>query len=212
MIMLLSGGIDSTVMLYHALDLGNKDILGLFIDYGQRNFTGEHHAVHNICKKLHVTYHHIQVPTAFSYSNSSCLAHGNELYPGTVEELLPEGKFNAFVPNRNMLLISIASGVAMAYGHSEVWCGFIKLRNADVFFDQSPLFIDGISKILSPQGITVKAPLNSLYKEDVIKLGVTYGVDFNDTWTCYSNEERSCRVCSACIARDKSFKVARGEL
>ncbi|NCZ64410.1 MAG: 7-cyano-7-deazaguanine synthase QueC, partial [Cellvibrionales bacterium] len=79
------------------------------------------------------------------------------------------------------------------------------------YWDGSVEFIHAINKVNSlnrRDRVEVVAPLITKSKKDIIDLGVSVGVDFKKTWTCYEGGEQACGECPACSSRIQGFLQA----
>lgn len=192
---LLSGGLDSTVLLYDLLDQG-ASVHCLLFEYGQRHAKELRYAAAT-CEKLSVPYGRIELPYNL-FDRSSLTSRGGEL----------EGK-STIVPNRNMVMISMAASYALSHGGTAVtWAA-----NADdetVYPDCRIEFYKALNsalRICDTRRMEIHAPFltGGKTKKQVVEIGRRLGVDFNATWSCYSGGSEPCGECGACKVRNEAL-------
>lgn len=184
-LILLSGGIDSTVALAHT-----KADLALSINYGQIH-RRELSAARRIAAHYGVEHHELDVSSALDIP---CALTGH----GAIPERHAEDVDATFVPGRNLLLIAIATAWANAWGYGAVVIG----ANADDkngYPDCRPKFVEALSEA-TQQGyrVAVWAPLVRMTKRQIIAYGRQLDIPFDLTWSCYRGGEQPCGRCGAC--------------
>lgn len=180
-----SGGIDSTVLVYDLLAQGSE-VVGFGVDYGQRH-RRELDAAKAICADLGIEYVVAQVNAPFMNSE------------------LTDGRGGVVVPNRNMMLISLAAATAISYGAEAVAVG-CHAADAELFPDCRPAFLDAAWQVLrTGTGIGLLRPYVHLSKLQIVEKGMALGVPFDRTWSCYRGGETPCGECLACTERHKSL-------
>lgn len=184
-LVLLSGGIDSTVALVHT-----KAELALSINYGQTN-QQELHAAAAIAQHYGVEHHEVNLAQALDVP---CALRGH----GTIPDTHAEAQDATFVPGRNLMLISTATAWANAWGYGSVVIG----ANADDhhgYADCRPAFLEHLREAtLAGYGVWLSAPLVLMTKRQVIAYGQKLDIPFNLTWSCYRGEDVQCGRCGAC--------------
>ena len=205
-VLIYSGGIDSTVLLYDLLNSGH-DVQALSVNYGQRHGK-ELDCAKSLCKQLHVE-HHVADLTALNP-----LLSGSSLTSPHVQ--VPEGHYEdesmkaTVVPNRNMILLSIATGWAMSTGASSVSYAAHSGDRA-IYPDCKEEFADAMNSVMEIAGwdkVSLNRPFSSLTKADIVKLGDELGVPFEQTWSCYKGGQVHCGVCGTCVERREAFELA----
>lgn len=205
-VLIYSGGIDSTVLLYDLLNSGH-DVQALSVNYGQRHGK-ELDCAKSLCKQLHVE-HHVADLTALNP-----LLSGSTLTSPHVQ--VPEGHYEdesmkaTVVPNRNMILLSIATGWAMSTGASSVSYAAHSGDRA-IYPDCREEFADAMNSVMEIAGwdkVSLNRPFSSLTKADIVKLGDELGVPFEQTWSCYKGGQVHCGVCGTCVERREAFQLA----
>ncbi|GMV98995.1 MAG: 7-cyano-7-deazaguanine synthase [Candidatus Hydrogenedentota bacterium] len=212
-VVLLSGGLDSSVLLHHAVkQLRKTPVFTLSFDYGQR------HARELDCADWQAEAAGVAKHTVLDVSFLGPLvASGTTLVRGGAEvpdfETLCETDLDqppTYVPNRNMMLLSMAAAYAEAHGVTDVYYG-AQARDEYGYWDCTAEFLKRINEVLSlnrRQAITVHAPFVASLKSDAVRLGAELGVDFTHTWSCYRGGVAACGTCPTCVERLKAFADA----
>lgn len=206
-LVILSGGMDSTTVLYKAVkDYGVENIIAASFKYGSRHNEKEIPMARTHTHKLGVEHHIINLEEAFANFKSNLLKGQGEI---------PEGHYAAanmsqtVVPNRNMIMLSIAGGLADSKGCSEIWLGSHAGDHA-VYPDCRVEFTQAVSEALSisTEGrVKIVSPFNEISKSEIVKLGLDLGVDYKYTWSCYKGEDQlhHCYKCGTCVERVETF-------
>ena len=193
---LLSGGLDSTVLLYDLLDQGHKSHCILY-DYGQRHIK-ELGFAEATCAKLGVNYDKIVLPPQLF--ERSALTTGAESLVGQP----------TIVPNRNMVLISMAASYALSHGCTAVSCA-INSDDAEVYPDCRAEFIKHLNFALRcchTRRMEVHVPYIVRTKAKVVEIGRRLNVPLGETWSCYAGGDEPCGQCGACQVRLKAIADA----
>jgi len=208
-VVLLSGGLDSTVLLHHvARDLGRAPIHAISFFYGQR------HARELSCaawQAAAVGAQHCVVPLDFlgpMLAGASTLLAGGAAVPDlaalSAEQLTQPP---TYVPNRNMVLLALAAAYAEAQGIADIFYG-AQAQDEYGYWDCTRDFLDGINAVLALNRRTpvqVHAPFVAKSKAETAALGIALGVDFAQTWSCYRGGAQPCGSCPTCVERVNAF-------
>lgn len=203
--MVYSGGMDSFTVLHKALKEGHE-VFALSFNYGQKH-NKELECAKQVTGELTVAHKILDIKNISSLFTSSSLV-SNEI-------AVPEGHYQAenmkstVVPNRNMILLSLAIGYAVNIEASEVWYG---AHSGDhvIYPDCRPEFVeimDRASKIANFEPVKVFAPYLNSDKIGILKDGFAMGLDYSKTWTCYKGLEKACGKCGSCVERLEAFEV-----
>ncbi|MHB0867283.1 MAG: 7-cyano-7-deazaguanine synthase QueC [Thermoleophilia bacterium] len=203
-----SGGMDSTTLLYHLLAEGDA-VLAISFNYGQRHAKELEYAA-RACEKLGVPHQVTDI------SSVSGLLQGNALTSGDIA--VPEGHYQdesmrlTVVPNRNMIMMSIAGGYAIAQGYDRL---AVAMHAGDhtVYPDCRPEFVAAFEQAIRAgnyDAIPVYAPFISWSKTRIAQLGLELGIDYEkETWSCYAGEAQPCGKCGTCVERAEALAAAK---
>jgi len=210
-VVLLSGGLDSAVALHLAKSEG-FDVHAISFDYGQRH-NKELNAAKQIAIKAGVVQHQIVTLKLDNWGGSSLTDNTMDIENGDVNRTdIPV----TYVPARNMVFLSVAASLAEAIEAQDIYIGVSEVDYSG-YVDCRQAFIDGMEKAINlgtvmgaekNQPIKIRAPFVDMTKAEEIKLGVTLGVDFGLTWSCYRGEDKPCGTCDSCLLRAKAFADA----
>jgi len=209
-LVLLSGGIDSSVLLHSVVEeLGHAPVYALSFNYGQR------HGRELACAKAQAAAagaEHHGLDIAFMgdvLRGGSALIEGGAAVPDLADldaEALRQPP--TYVPNRNMMLLSIAAAFAETRGVRRVFYG-AQAQDEYGYWDCTADFlvrINGVLALNRRNPVTIYAPLLYNGKADNVALGAKLGVDFSNTWSCYRGGDLACGTCPTCADRLKAFE------
>jgi 7-cyano-7-deazaguanine synthase len=208
-VVVFSGGLDSTVALTEAVKVHDR-VLAISFDYGQRHGPRELAAAGAVARHLNVTRHVIDL------SHLAELLPGSSLTDLTVD--VPHGHYAeesmaaTVVPNRNLIMLSIAAGIAGAHGMDSV---VIAVHAGDhyVYPDCRPEFIGAAdaafhAAFASARRPVIEAPYMHMTKAQVVTRGYEMGAPMHLSWSCYVGGARHCGRCGTCVERCASFDEA----
>lgn len=205
----VSGGLDSVVLAHHLHQEGHELQL-LSIDYGQRH-RKEHEYAALAARRTGASHDVLDLPNIASALPGYSLTDSSVDVPD--QHYTAPGSVNV-VPNRNVILFSLAYGRAAAVKADQVAVGTVKGDDATAP-DCSAEFIASFNAMeriatagYAPAHLEVVAPFIDMTKGDVIRRGQQLGVDFTETWTCFKGQEIHCGVCAACQDRRLAFRAA----
>jgi 7-cyano-7-deazaguanine synthase len=208
-IVLLSGGLDSTVMLADVLETQSaSDVLALTVDYGQRH-VAEVECARAIAQHYGVE-HRISTGDLRAVGGSALTSSSNmRLERGrAISEMV--GVPSSYVPARNTIMLAFAQAWAESSGAHRVYIG-ATVDDFDGYPDCRPKFFTAfghMATLAGPRSLAVHAPLSECTKREVVALGVQLGVDFQKTLSCYDPPAASgsaCGYCDACVKRLHAF-------
>ena len=191
----LSGGMDSAVLLYKAAE-DYDEVHTVTFDYGQRHdreliaaekqLLNARHDFPNVVftNKILDTKYIKDIAPVSSLTN-------NDINTPNVKEVMGEAQPKSYVPFRNLMFISILLSYAEALEASEVWYGAAEADSLAGYWDGSKQFVSRINELVNlnrERSIKVVAPLIKSSKKDIILDGIELGVNFADTYTCYSGK------------------------
>ncbi|TMO73147.1 7-cyano-7-deazaguanine synthase QueC [Pseudoalteromonas sp. S3785] len=203
-VVIYSGGMDSFTVLNKALQQGH-DVYALSFDYGQRHVK-ELEVAANVCKKLNVPHKIVDISAINQLIGGSSLTDDIDVPEGHYEE---ESMKSTIVPNRNMILLSLAVGYAVSLKASQVYYGAHSGDHA-IYPDCRPEFVqkmDDVCRIANYDAVEIFSPYLNNTKIDILTDGIKMGLDYSQTWTCYNGREKACGKCGACQERLEAFKL-----
>ena len=211
----VSGGIDSTVMLYDAAaSNAYSEIYTISFFYGQRHAKNELNcatqSIYNLMEKnpkVRILHRVIDLNFFGEIAVSSSITNNNIAVAQTKDVLGDPQPVN-YVPFRNLMMLSILCSFAEAHEARDVYYGSALVDSQAGYWDSSNEFYLNLSKLVSlnrKTKLSIVTPLIKLDKKDIIKLGIDRGVDFAKTWTCYEGKDLACGYCPACSNRIKGF-------
>ncbi|NMP32422.1 7-cyano-7-deazaguanine synthase QueC [Thalassotalea sp. M1531] len=201
-VVIFSGGMDSFTVLNRAIKDG-KQVYPLTFDYGQRHVK-EIESAKAICKELKLTHKVIDISAINQLLSGSSLTDDIEIPEGHYEE---DSMKSTVVPNRNMILISLAVGYAVSVGASQVYYGAHSGDHA-IYPDCRPEFVmkmNDVCQIANYEPVEIFSPYLTVSKTAILTDGLKMGLDYSKTWTCYNGRERACGKCGACRERLEAF-------
>ena len=196
---LLSGGIDSSTMMYHLRD---NELYPIAINYAQRHIK-ELGAAMKVSQALGLKLEcvNLEAPVIFK---GSALTDNIEV---------PEGHYQAenmratVVPNRNMILLALATAYAVS-----IKANFVAYAahagDHYIYPDCRPLFADAMREaIKQATGIHLLTPFINMTKAQIVDLGISLQVPYNLTWSCYKGRNKACGKCGTCVERLEAFAL-----
>lgn len=171
---LMSGGLDSTTLLYDLKQQGHL-IHCLLFDYRQRHKQELLWAKHH-CLRMGVQFTVMDLPELGGLTEQSWI-----------------------VPNRNATFLSVAVNLACRAKAEAVTIG-CNLDDAEMFPDCRPVFIEAMNKAVQAAGYDVEicAPYLQKRKWEIGAIAKDLGVAFDSIWTCYQGGQKPCGECPAC--------------
>ena len=183
-VIILSGGMDSTTLLYDLIAEEGPEIYALTFNYGQRHKKETEYAKRT-CEKLNISQKIIDITSINELLQGSALTSNIEIPQGHYED---ENMKQTVVPNRNMILLSLAVGYAVSIGANRVLFG-AHAGDHTIYPDCRPEFVSAlneVTKISNFLPVEVLAPYLDKDKGDIALIGKKLGVDYSLTWTCYN--------------------------
>jgi len=210
-VVIASGGIDSTTLLYSLLEEGYEIHAVTFI-YGQKH-QREIESAKRICEALNVSHKVLDLSVLKEILSGSALTDsGVEIpeIPETAEHY--ETLKSTIVPNRNAIFLSMAVGYAVSINANHVFFG-AHHSDRGVYPDCRREFVEAFENAerlaIDNLNLVVSAPFVHMDKSRIVELGAELGVAYRDTWSCYKGGIIHCGVCSSCRERKRAFEEAR---
>lgn len=214
-LLIFSGGMDSATLLWKLLNDG-EDVDAITFDYGQRHIAEIGYARDMIRylseQDLYIRHDIIDVKPIFRYIDSSALTNPdiavpNCRYTENVAKI-------TVVPNRNMILMSIAAGIAASRGINKILYA-AHAGNFSIYPDCRPEFLSSLQETVRLSTlwhpVEIEAPFIDITKSDIVKIGLNLGVPYEMTRSCYNAGEYPCGTCPTCIERIEAFVLNNSE-
>jgi 7-cyano-7-deazaguanine synthase len=209
-VLLFSGGVDSTVLLWRLVhNEGASNIRCLSVNYGQRHLR-ELRAAKELSSLAGVTEHRIADLSALAYF----LQGSSQTSPHVP---VPEGHYESdrmratVVPNRNMLMLAVATSWAIS-GDSDAVAYAAQAGDYSIYPDCRPEFASALReaiRLCHVHNVSLLVPFLNQNKAQIVAEGAKLGVPFGLTWTCYQGADIHCGKCGACVERREAFQRAK---
>lgn len=215
-VVLLSGGLDSVTCLYWA-KARYASVTAVSFDYGQRH-NSELVAAKSVAKNAGVNHRIIDIDIAqlggSSLTDYSMTVPDADVTDSTVDnDSIP----NTYVPARNTIFLSYALAVAEVTATNHIVIGVSSVDYSG-YPDCRPEYIAAFEHLanlatkagVTGQHLTIQTPLQHLSKAQTIELGVTLGIDYGQTVSCYQADAQglACGLCDSCTLRRQGFAKA----
>jgi 7-cyano-7-deazaguanine synthase len=202
-VVIYSGGMDSYTVLHKAIQQGVTPY-ALTFDYGQRHVK-EIEVAREVCQELGIEHKVIDISAINQLIGGSSLTDKSiDVALGHYQE---ETMKSTVVPNRNMILLSLAIGYAVSIGAEQVYYGAHSGDHA-IYPDCRPEFVEkmnDVAAIANYEKTEIVSPYLNSDKIGILKDGLAMGLDYSKTWTCYNGREKACGKCGSCVERLEAF-------
>ena len=205
-VIILSGGIDSTTLLYDTAAKG-YEVSALTFIYGQKH-EREIDSARAICGRIYVPHMVVDLSGLKPLLSGSALTDPGVEIPDVPESAEHYDTLKAtIVPNRNAIFLSIAVGYAVSTGAGAVLFG---AHNSDrgVYPDCRAEFVEAFEAAERLATDMPQLPYAGFDKSEIVGLGDGLGVPFGLAWSCYKGGDIHCGVCSSCRERKRAFAEA----
>ena len=204
----LSGGMDSTTLLYELIADGHETY-AISFDYGQRHKKELEYAART-CARLGVTHRVVDI------SDVQDVLGGSALTDAEIE--VPEGHYEdesmkvTVVPNRNMIMLAIAGGWAVAL-EADILAAAMHGGDHAIYPDCREEFVQLFAAALKAGNyhqVETYVPYLHKSKAEIAAIGLRLGIDYDeDTWSCYKGGAEPCGKCGTCVEREEALAAAR---
>lgn len=204
-LVLLSGGMDSATAVATYVKTG-KQVSGISFEYGQRH-SKELLAASAIAEHYGIPHQIIDL------SGASIAFQGSALTSADID--VPDGHYEdetmkkTVVPNRNMVMLSIA--VAYAISREIPYVAYAAHAGDHFIYpDCRPEFFMAMSEAIktgNDPAPTLLAPFIDKSKADIAEIGFRLNVPYEKTWSCYKGDTHHCGTCGTCTERREAFKL-----
>lgn len=202
-VVIFSGGMDSFTVLNMAVKQG-YEIYALSFNYGQRHKKELDFAA-LACSNLGVAHKIIDISAINELIGGSSLTSDIDVAEGHYEQ---ESMLTTVVPNRNMILLSMAVGYAVSLGAAKVFYGAHSGDHA-IYPDCRPEFVNKMNEvcaIANYEAVEIVTPFLYQSKIAILNAGLEMKLDYKQTWTCYNGRDKACGKCGACQERLEAFE------
>jgi 7-cyano-7-deazaguanine synthase len=193
---------DSFTVLHKALKDGCT-VFAVSFNYGQRH-NKELHAASQICAQLDINHKVVDISAINQLISGSALTSDIDVPEGHYEQPSMQ---QTVVPNRNMILLSLAVGYAVSINAKKVYYGAHSGDHA-IYPDCRPVFVEkmnAVCAIANYQAVEIVTPYLHNSKIDILADGLAMGLSYENTWTCYNGRKLACGKCGACQERLEAF-------
>ncbi|MCL4104350.1 UNVERIFIED_CONTAM: hypothetical protein GTU68_047312 [Idotea baltica] len=193
---------DSFTVLHRAIADG-YDVFALTFNYGQRHDKEIEYAA-AVCQEKGVSHKVVDITAINQLLQGSSLTSDIDIPEGHYAD---ENMKSTVVPNRNMILLSLAIGYAVSIDAPKVFYG-AHSGDHTIYPDCRPEFVqkmNDVSAIANYDAVEIVTPYLTQDKGDILADGLSMGLDYAKTWTCYNGREKACGTCGACDERLEAF-------
>ena len=203
-IIVLSGGLDSTTLLY---EYQSRIALAVSFDYGSNHNRRELAFAALHCERLGIK--HLIIPLDFihQYFHSSLLSGADAVPAGNYDD---ENMRSTVVPFRNGIMLAVAAGLAEDNGLQQIMMANHAGDHA-IYPDCRPAFVQAMDNAVQAgtyNGVRLFTPYTTLTKADIAPRGKALGIDYSETWSCYKGGEHHCGKCGTCTERIEALREA----
>ncbi len=208
-VVLLSGGMDSTVSVAIARDMG-YEVAALHTNYGQRTEQRELKAYHDVCdyygitKRLIVDITHLAQIGGSSLTDAAIAVSKADLSSTDIP--------SSYVPFRNANILAIATSWAEVLGAEALVIGAVE-EDGSGYPDCRREFFDMYERMITlgtkpDTHIRILTPVIAMSKQDIVEKGLQLSAPLHASWSCYQGGELACGVCDSCALRLRGFERA----
>lgn len=207
---IVSGGMDSTTLAYQLKEAGDE-LYMLSFNYGQKHAKELDYAMRTSVK-LGIPWNIVDLEGVGSLLGSSL----------TLKDApIPEGHYASenmkatVVPNRNAIMLSIATGVACSLNADRVAFA-AHAGDHPIYPDCRPEFVESFTQMahVANEGFIkpnfeVFAPYIDISKADIVSIGAQLHLPYEQTWSCYVGGDVHCGRCGTCVERKEAFRLSK---
>lgn len=204
----LSGGLDSTVLLAKLLlDFPKENIHTVGFTYGSKHNLHENAAARQIATYYGVDFKLVNLLQFMSSFNSALMTGSDDPVPqGHYDEASMKA---TVVPGRNLIFASIMAGMAESFKYYKIMLG-VHQGDHHIYPDCRPGFVHSLASVVEASTdykVSVNAPFLHLNKRQIVKIGLDLNVPFGLTRTCYESKFKACGKCGSCQERLEAFHL-----
>ncbi len=201
-LVIYSGGLDSFTLLNDAMKKFDH-VEAITFNYGQKHSKEIDYAA-RFCADSNIPHEVVDLNLEKILSGSALVG----------DKEIPEGNYDkekmkqTVVPNRNMIMISVAASLAIKNGLGYLWYG-AHAGDHEIYPDCRPEFIEKLGTVLSIcdyHELKFEAPYMTMNKSEIVRKGLKMNLNYAQAWTCYVGASKPCLKCSSCLERASAFK------
>ncbi|MFN7050045.1 7-cyano-7-deazaguanine synthase [Proteus mirabilis] len=202
-IVLTSGGLDSTTVVYKLLEKG-YEVYPLFFDYGQQCVKTEWSRLNEVLPVSCPCPERVDISEIFRGSTSRLIDEADLWTDDIIDDDL-------YIPYRTMLFFAAAAARAQTIGILDVYTGFINSNHAKEIDCTSSFMnkLDGLTESIGP--VRFHSPFRFSSKADVVQEAMKLSVPIGRTYSCQAASSFPCGACPNCVERLNALKVIRDE-
>ncbi len=205
-VIIVSGGLDSVTLLHHLVKAESRRPAILTFVYGQK------HAREVDCARYQATllgcapHLVLDLGVLQPLLARSALVSAEISIPDS-QDVQGDPQPATYVPNRNLIFLALAAAWAETLGVAEIYYG-AQRHDLYGYWDTTPAFLEQVNRVFQLNRripIRIQAPFIQVGKADLLRRGLTLGVDYAHTWSCYAGGEMACGRCPTCAERLAAF-------
>ena len=202
-----SGGLDSTVVAAKAVRDGH-DVTLLHFKYSCRAEENEIAAIHDIASFLEVPFMFVTTDMFKNVIKGSPLTGTSN---GIADGVAGAEFAHEWVPARNLIMLSIATGIAESHGFDILMLGN-NLEESGAYPDNEMEFISRLNSVMpyavaANKRVEIMMPVGNLMKHEIVKLGVEVNAPMHLSWSCYNAGEVECGDCGPCFMKKTAYEI-----
>lgn len=209
---LLSGGLDSVTLLHYIrANHPTSEIHALSFDYGQKHDIELKYARMQADIVGAVFKHYdLNILRDIATQGHSALVDTSTAVP-ELDDVLGHPQPITYVPFRNLIFLSLAASYAESISAIKIYYG-AQRADAYGYWDCTPGFVASLERVFAlnrQNPIRLAAPFVSMHKQQIVETGLSLGVDYQLTWSCYNGPDefnRACGRCPTCCERLEAFR------
>ena len=201
-ILMASGGLDSTTLAYWLLHRG-VNIIPVFVNYGQHCADTELASLRQVLPLQALKDLRIIEVNGCYVGSASRMLRAADLWEEEVSD------DDLYVPMRNQILLTVGAAIAEANSVKQVFSAFIE-SNVAKGRDCSTSFLNGIRDFIkSYTDVTLEFPFMEMTKRQVAGIGADLGVPLSQTYSCLASPLVPCGVCPNCVDRNDALETLK---
>lgn len=203
----VSGGLDSVTLLHYLVKNASLSPIVLSFKYGQKHTKEIDYAKEQVALLACSEHLIIDLSLISPLFSASALVSEHIVIPD-IDKVFGDPQPITYVPNRNMIFLSLAAAYAETQGVNDVYYG-AQSHDMYGYWDTTSEFLERLNRVFHlnrKTPIQIHAPFVEYSKTDILRAGLEMDVDYGRTWSCYEGDDIACGRCPACAERLKAFE------